>query len=343
MALSISQLVNDYGSYSGKTLIGIRGARKTVPGSGFGGIQGVPYDNITFIVKVNGTRYASSRWLSQQQNGNPYIHSTSVARIDLQDIPYAPIEDIIDIRGVPKNMTGKREPLSLKLGEQFAEVNATSKLTTDDAILSFINDLLSESPDVKPWDNYGNFEPKIYTGTPPGTPPDVPDFIENKLGEPFEVGVRTPYGGTYNPELDMKGLYPGMEFEPKKVSLFGVVGEAALAVSIPPTTEVVDVKEIPIPPIEIEPIDLGPYFTYDKFLDGFDFGVDNLNPITNNNVFGDTGINTGGLDSLMSLGGAAGLTATGNADYLTDYSGQPMAAALGQEQLDILDGFGSFG
>ena len=312
------------------------GSRGNVPGGGFGGIRGVPYDNITFIVKVNGTRYASSRWLSQQQNGNPYIHSTSVARIDLQDIPYAPIDDITDILGVPKNMTGNREPLTLKLGEKFAEVEATSNLTADDAILSFINDLLSESPDVKPWQNYGDFEPKP-------RPVTVPGFIENKLGEPFPVGVTTPYGGTYNPELDMAAQYPGMEFEPKKVSLFGVVGEAALAVSIPPTTEVVDVKEIPIPPIEIEPIDLGPYFTYDKFLDGFDFGVDNLNPITNNNVFGDTGINTGGLDSLMSLGGAAGLTATGNADYLTDYSGQPMAAALGQEQLDILDGFGSFG
>ena len=341
MALTISQLVNDYGSYSGKTLIGDLGSRGNVPGGGFGGVRGVPYDNITFIVKVNGTRYASSRWLSQQQNGNPYIHSTSVARIDLQDIPYAPIDDITDIRGVPKNMTGTREPLTLKLGEKFAEVAATSNLTSDDAILSFINDLLSENPDVKPWQNYGDFEPKP-------RPVTVPGFIENKLdgGAPFEVGVTTPYGGTYNPELDMAAEYPGMEFEPKTISLLGVFGEAALEISIPPTTAVVDVKEEVIPPIEIEPIDLsdldlGPYFTYDKFLDGFDFGLDNLNPITNNNVFGDTGNNNVGLDSLMSLGGAGGLAATGNADYLTDYSGQPLG--LLSDSLNKLSGFGSFG
>jgi len=328
MALTISQLVNDYGSYSGNTLIGIRGARRTVPGSGFGGIQGVPYDNITFIVKVNGTRYASSRWLSQQQNGNPYIHSFSVARIDLQDIPNAPIDGIADILGVPKNMTGTREPLTLKLGEKFAEVEATSNLTTDDAILSFINDLLSESPDVKPWQNYGDFEPKP-------RPVAVPGFIENKLGgEPFEVGVTTPYGGTYNPELDMAAEYPGMEFRAKEVSLLGVFGEAALAISIPKTTEVVDVEEKAAEePIKIEPIDLTPFELQPLDLGGdFDFGfgnmnlgnfnmtMGNLNPISSG--FGD--FNNTGLASLNALSQEGGLGSVGLGSYNTVYSGQPL-------------------
>jgi hypothetical protein len=326
MALTISQLVNDYGSYSGNTLIGIRGARRTVPGSGFGGIQGVPYDNITFIVKVNGTRYASSRWLSQQRNGNPYIHKTSVARIDLQDIPNAPIDGIADILGVPKNMTGTREPLTLKLGEKFAEVEATSNLTTDDAILSFINDLLSESPDVKPWQNYGDFEPKP-------RPVAVPGFIENKLGgEPFEVGVTTPYGGTYNPELDMSAAYPGMEFKKKTISLLGVEGDAALAISIPKTTEVVDVKEEATEPIKIDPIDLSDLDFGPLDLGDFDFGfgnidlgnfnmtMGNLNPVSSG--FGD--FNNTGLASLNALSNEGGLAQVGLGSYTTDYSGQPL-------------------
>ena len=342
MALSISQLVNDYGSYSGKTLIGIRGARKTVPGSGFGGIQGVPYDNITFIVKVNGTRYASSRWLSQQQNGNPYIHKTSVARIDLQDIPYAPIDSITDIIGAPKELVNgvdlkpnvpsaanpKRGTVSLKQGEQFAEVNATSKLTTDDAILSFINDLLSESPDVKPWKTYGDFEPKIYTGAPA-----VPAFIENKLGEPFPVGVTTSFGGTYNPELDMSAQYPGMEFQRESVSLLGISGEEARALSVPNSSNsVVDTDEILIPPIEIEPIDLSDFELDPIDLGDFDFGLGNLdlgnfnmtmgnlNPISSG--FGD--FNSTGLASLNALSNEGGLASVGLGSYLTDYSGQPL-------------------
>lgn len=335
MALTISQLVNDYGSYSGKTLVGDRGSRANVPGSGFGGVKGVPYDNITFIVKVNGTRYASSKWLSQQQNGNPYIHSFSVARIDLQDIPNAPIDSITDILGVPKNMTGKREPLTLKLGEKFAEVEATSNLTADDAILSFINDLLSESPDVKPWQNYGDFEPKP-------NPVSVPGFIENPLGEPFKVGVTTPYGGTYNPELDMQGLYPGMEFQAKTgINLLGVEGDDAFAISIPQTTEVVDVKEEAIPQIIIEPIDLSDFnfdssdFDFNFDFSDFDFGVGNLTPFTNN---------TAGLDSLQSLAEIGGLASTGLQEQYDTGNYGPMQDILEKTgQMDAFNPFGAFG
>jgi hypothetical protein len=332
MALTISQLVNDYGSYSGNTLIGIRGARRTVPGSGFGGIQGVPYDNITFIVKVNGTRYASSRWLSQQQNGNPYIHKTSVARIDLQDIPNAPIDSITDILGVPKNMTGNREPLTLKLGEKFAEVEATSNLTADDAILSFINDLLSESPDVKPWQNYGAFVPKP-------RPVSVPGFIENKLGgEPFEVGITTPFGGTYNPELDMQGEYPGMEFQKKDISLLGVSGEAAFAISIPKTTEVVDVKE---EPIKIEPIDLSsliiPPLDLGDFDFNFDFGLGNINTDFFNIDLNSNNFNpiSNGGDSFDALSNEGGLASVGLGSYNTDYSDQPLGAIYDDSSTNI--------
>ena len=91
MALTLSQLVNDYGSYSGNTLRGLYGASASVPNRGFGDVRGVPYDNITFIIKVNGTKYASSKWLSQQQNGNPYLSSNTVLRIDSVNVPTPPL------------------------------------------------------------------------------------------------------------------------------------------------------------------------------------------------------------------------------------------------------------
>jgi hypothetical protein len=336
MALTISQLVNDYGSYSGKTLVGDRGSRANVPGSGFGGVTGVPYDNITFIVKVNGTRYASSKWLSQQQNGNPYIHSFSVARIDLQDIPNAPIDSITDILGVPKNMTGKdgdRQPLTLKLGEKFAEVEATSNLTADDAILSFINDLLSESPDVKPWQNYGSFVPMPNPSVP------VSGAIKNPLGIPFPVGVITPFGGNYNPELDMKGEYPGMEFQAKTgVNLLGVEGDAAFEISIPKTTEVVDVKE---EPIKIEPIDLSsliiPPLDLGDFDFNFDFGLGNINTDFFNIDLNSNNFNpiSNGGDSFDALSNEGGLASVGLGSYNTDYGGQPLGAIYDDSSTNI--------
>lgn len=339
MALTISQLVNDYGSYSGKTLVGIRGARRTVPGSGFSGIKGVPYDNITFIIKVNGTKYASSRWLSQQQNGNPYIHQTSVARIDLQSIPSVPIESIVDIVGGPKDMGetpgGTRTPISLKQGEKFAEVEATSKLTTDDAILSFINDLLSDSPDIKSWQTYGSFEPKP-------RPVSVPGIIQSPTGKTYEVGVTTPYGGTYNPELDMSAEYPGMEFQRKSVNLLGLSGEEAASVSIPKTSTTADVTEIEPEPIEIGPIEIIPLDFGDIF-DDLDFGLGNINlgnpNLTMGNLssvgtgFGD--FNNAGLASFNALSNEGGLASVGLGSYNTDYSGQPLGAIFSDANISM--------
>lgn len=336
MALTISQLINDYGSYSGNTLIGERGARATVPSSGWGGVTGVPYDNITFIVKVNGTRYASSRWLSQQKNGNPYIHKSSVPRIDFQDIPNAAIDTIKDITGTTKDRGDGRKPMTLKQGETFAEVDATSKLTSDDAILGFINDLLSASPDVEPWNKYGSYEPKP-------RPVSVPATITSPTGKTYSVGVTTPLGGTYNPELDMAAEYPGMEFDIKTVSLLGLTGEEAAAVVIPQTTEVADVteeesdtevvdiakevedlmKDFKIEPIELDPLDFDFGFGFgDINMGQMNLTMGNLNPVSSG--FGNN--NMTGLASLQDLRNEGGLERTGLGSYNTDYSGQPIGA-----------------
>lgn len=343
MALTTSQLINDYGSYSGGTLIGIRGARATVPSSGWSGVQGVPYDNITFIVKINGTRYASSKWLSEQKNGNPYIHKTSVPRIDFQDIPNAPIDSITDITGTPKTLGGTRAPLTLKQGEKFAEVSATSKLTNDTTILSFINDLLSDDPNVKPWQNYGEF-----VGAPRPVP--VPGTITSPTGKTYEVGVTTPYGGTYNPELDMSAEYPGMEFRPKTVSLLGLSGEEAAAVNIPSDTQVVDVEEeaVDIIPIDLSDITIDP-IDIDIDFEDFDFGFGNLGGLGSLNfgygLGGDVAVggtgqftnNNYGTDSFSSLSNVGGLSATGLEQQYNTGNVGPLGALFSDDDLNKLN------
>ena len=130
MALSISQLVNDYGSYSGGTLVGELGARANVPSSGWGGVTGVPYPNITFIVRVDGRDYASSAWLASQKNGNPYIHQSSVARVNSRNVGLMSVD---------------ATPFANRKDELYAEVKSSTTLALSaDKVLSYINYLLSK-------------------------------------------------------------------------------------------------------------------------------------------------------------------------------------------------------
>ena len=210
MALTLSQLVNDYGSYSGNTLRGLYGASASVPNRGFGDVRGVPYDNITFIIKVNGTKYASSKWLSQQQNGNPYLSSNTVPRIDSVNVPTPPL-NYLDTSGE---------------GEKYAEIKATSKLTNDTAILNYINELLSPSDEVKDAKEWGSWSGNVTRKV------TVPTIIQDPLGNPYQIGVvGSKYGNTYNADIDLGGVYPGLEFE--ETGFDGKVsGKAALAASI---------------------------------------------------------------------------------------------------------------
>ena len=258
MALTIDQLVNDYGTYSGTTLIGEYGASANVPNRGFGDVRGVPYDNITFVIKVNGTKYASSKWLSQQQNGNPYLSSNTVARIDNYNIPNPPLNFT--------DPSGK--------GEKYAEMKASSKLNNDTAILSFINDLLDSSDEIKPASSYGSWSPALRTV-------DIPQVIKSPIGTSFNIGVvGKKFGNTYSAELDyLGGNYPGLQFEAGKVI---PTGSAALDVDVSLEPEEVeeavtdagsgitfDPIEIDLSDFKLDPIDL-------DFSD-FDFGFGNIN------------------------------------------------------------------
>ena len=228
MALTISQLVNDYGSYSGTTLIGERGARASVPNRGFSGVTGVPYPNITFIVRVNGRDYASSSWLATQQNGNPYLHQGSIPRINTRSVNSMPI-------GL--------SPFVDKKDEYYAEVNATSKLEDTDEILKFINYLLDGKDGVDPaiptFGSYGvwdNGDPKgslVQTIQNPGSGEEYPVSPIRVFSSQSPTRSKKSWLGSYSSENDLAGVYPGLGFEPTNFD-GTLAGEEAQSQTIPP-------------------------------------------------------------------------------------------------------------
>ena len=349
MAIKISQLVNDYGSYSGNTLIGEYGARANVPNPGFGGVTGVPFPNITFIVRVNGSDYASSAWLSQQRNGNPYIHKNSVPRINVQSI-----------NGVNKDtLTLPGMSADFKRDEGYAEVNAISNISSTNDVLSFINYLLDGKESVDPAiPTFGSFSPSLLV--PPmdgrGSPanPTVPQKVTNPAtGESYDSGKRVgrkqnkSWLGVYSPEDDMAGRYPGMAFKQTDFDGFKF-GRDAAAQSIPPIKEEVIITEeiqkeldlvfddFTLDDFELEPLDIN----FDFDFGDFNFGVGNVNPISSG--FGNS--NMTGLASLQSLANEGGLASTGlQQQYDTGNLG-PMQDILEKSgQMDAFNGFGAFG
>lgn len=346
MAITISQLVNDYGSYSGNTLIGEYGARANVPNPGFGGVTGVPFPNITFIVRVNGSDYASSAWLSQQRNGNPYIHKNSVPRINVQSINGVN-KDTLTLPGMSANFVRD---------EGYAEVNAISNISSTNDVLSFINYLLDGKESVDPAiPTFGSFSPSLLSSNPPN--PSVPQRVTNPAtGESYDSGKRVgtkqdkSWPGVYSPEDDMGGRYPGMAFKPTDFDGFKF-GRDAAAQSIPPikeesiiTEEIQEELDLIFDDFTLDDFELEPFdFDFDNFdfgFDNFNFGVGNVNPISSG--FGNS--NMTGLASLQSLANEGGLASTGlQQQYDTGNLG-PMQDILEKSgQMDAFNGFGAFG
>lgn len=200
------ELTNDYGSYSGNTLIGELGSRGNVPNSGFGGVRGVPYPSITFIVEIDGQKYASSQWLAQQRS-NPYKSQNTVAGAGLK----FSLNDATDV-GVDN------QGQTLEDQETYAEVSVTKNLKSVEDVLKHIAWLVDENIDaLRTVTDYGNWEWKYDT-----SPGREATTITDPVGNTYPIGITyTGYSsdvaggfvGKYNADSDYKAIRPGLQFE----------------------------------------------------------------------------------------------------------------------------------
>ena len=234
MAITIDTLLNDYGSYSGNTLIGEQDATATIPNRGFGSVRGVPYDNITFIIEIDGIKYASSKWLSQQQN-TPYQDETTIAGAGLRI-------STSQATSIPADNQGQ----TLSQQESYAEVRVSKNLKTADDILKHINWLVDGGDSLRSVTEYGSWNWDYDT-----TPGKEPSTITSPIGTEFTVGVTytgfsSPvaggFVGKYNANTDYQGGAPGLRFS--GTGWDGTVsGEAALSQEPTTTSEPVQVVE----------------------------------------------------------------------------------------------------
>lgn len=226
MAINLNTLVNDYGTYTGNSLVGELGSTANIPNKGFTGVRGVAYDNITFIIEIDGIKYASSKWLSQQQN-TPYQDESTVAGAGLKI-------STSQATTIPADNQGQ----TLSQQENYAEVRVSKNLKTADDILKHINWLVDDGDSLRSVGEYGSWQWNYDT-----TPGRNSTIITSPLGTEFEVGVTytgfsSPiaggFVGKYNADTDYRGSSPGLRFS--GTGWDGTVsGESALT-QIPTTT-----------------------------------------------------------------------------------------------------------
>ena len=331
------ELTNDYGSYSGNTLIGELGSRGNVPNSGFGGVKGVPYPSLTFIVEIDGQKYASSQWLAQQRS-NPYKSQSTVAGAGLK----ISLNDAIDIGADNQGQT-------LEQQEEYAEVKVNKNLQTADDVLKHIAWLVDENTDaLRTVTDYGAWG-WVYDSAPGREVTSITDPVGNtyQIGVVYTGFTSTIAGnfvGKYNSDTDFRGNAPGLKF---KASGFdgGIGGEAAMEQSTSVTSDIVvpvndkDTNTLadtvgiinPNNPIIIDPID----FPID--FGDFDFGFGNINLGTPNLTMGNLNpVSSGfgnnnmtGLASLQSLANEGGLASAGLQQQYDSGDIGPMGAIYG--------------
>ena len=207
---SLSEVTNDYGSYRGNSLIGEKGAAVTVPNDGLEGIVGKPYPFLSgILIKIGGTVYTDQGYLNAlKRAGNPYISKRSLPMVSFPNIS-ALTQEVEDVKVHDDNGGVYRT--------RYAEVAVTKRMSTVDDILFYLNDFFN------------------------------PNTSDEVLA-PSVIGSFDILTTSYSADLDVNGLYPGLEFE-----IFEDIATATtVKISTPPTqTEpkkpepeiVVDVQE----------------------------------------------------------------------------------------------------
>ena len=201
--ISLSDITNQYGTYSGNSLRGKLGSVGSVQNDGLEGINGVNFPYLSeLIVKINGASYTYSGYLnSLKRLGNPYISKSTIPTIDVTLASVTRQEPDVIVHG---STTRTR----------YAEVAVTRKLNTVNDVLRYLNDFFN---------------------------PNVTDTVLS----PQTIGSFRIFTTSYSADLDVSGMYPGLEFETYE----DIAVATTVKLSTPPT--ITTVKE-PEPPVEVK-------------------------------------------------------------------------------------------
>jgi len=303
---SLSEVTNDYGSYRGNSLIGERGAAVTVPNDGLEGIVGKPYPFLNgILVKIGGTLYTDQGYLNAlKAAGNPYLSKRSLPMVSFPSLD-ALTQEVEDVKVHDDNGGVYRT--------QYAEVVVTKRMSTIEDILFYLNDFFN------------------------------PNTSDEVLA-PASIGSFDFLTTNYSADLDVNGLYPGLEFETYE----DIATATTVKISTPPTeTEpkksepqiVVDIQEekplsVVVPPQQTE--------TKFKTSTGITINTPTgtFTGINSNFLLGDADKNTGNADvrdTIRQLSTSDGLDRTGlRSAYDTGDFG-PLGAMFDNGE------FGSFG
>jgi len=189
---SLSEVTNDYGSYRGNSLIGERGTAVTVPNDGLEGIVGKPYPFLNgVILEIEGTLYTDQGYLNA-------LKAAGNPYISKRSLPVVSLKlkDLTDL--VPDIKVYDEDGPVYRT--QYAEANITKRMSTIDDILFYLNDFFN---------------------------PNTTDTVL----EPTVIGSFNLGTTTYSPDLDVNGLYPGLEFE----TLEDIKSATTVKISTPPT------------------------------------------------------------------------------------------------------------
>jgi hypothetical protein len=302
---SLSEVTNDYGSYRGNSLIGERGTAVTVPNDGLEGIVGKPYPFLNgILLEIEGTLYTDQGYLNA-------LKAAGNPYISKRSLPLVSFKLNQLTELVPDIEVYNDDGPVYRT--QYAEANVTKRMSTIDDILFYLNDFFN---------------------------PNTTDTVL----EPGAIGSFNLGTTTYSPDLDVNGLYPGLEFE----TLEDIKTATTVKISTPPTqtepkkqepkVEVKVLEEKPlsvvIPPQQIE--------TKFKTSTGITINTPTgtFTGINSNFLLGDADRNTGNADvrsTIRQLSDPTGLDRTGLRDAYDTGDFGPLGAMFDD------GGFGSFG
>ena len=234
---SLSEVQNDYGSYRGNSLIGDLGGVGSVPNNGLENIVGKPYPFLNgIILNIGGVLYTDSGYLNA-------LKAAGNPYISKRSLPTVPLR-LSDLTSLSEDIKVHDDDGGV-FRTQYAEARVTKRMTTVDDVLRYLNDFL----------NPNTTDTVLTTST---------------------IGSWDITTSTYSSELDVNGLYPGLEFETYE----DIASPSSVTKPSTPPTETepklaepvitVDVEEeiqipiIPIdmlllPPIEITPRRTNPF------------------------------------------------------------------------------------